>query len=369
MSVSREQVDALLAPSRAPCLSVFLAIDPEDRVGEQGRLRVKHLLEDAERALTARGLRPAEIATMLDPARPLLDPGPWPARVAALAVYLSRDGDVHRFELQLPLEDRVVAADRFILRPLISEATRTDRFWLLSLSRGAVELFRGDASALHEVTEIELPTFDDVVGMEAEENLQLHHGAGGPARATATYHGHGGLKDAEKDRIGRWLQVVAGRVDEQLRDDRSPVVLTGVAETLAAYRRASRHPSLLEADLPGNAARSSSAELHERAWPLVAAWQQLARDRDLRRYREHDGTAWTVHGYGPVTRAANEGRVEVLFGPAVPDPREEVALDAIVTAVWVTAGTLHLVDGPGDGDARVAAILRYPASSPSAPGG
>lgn len=359
MDFSQEQVLALLTPPALPCVTVFATLEGRGVAGEHDRRRVKSLLDEADGSLQSWGLRPADAARLLRPARQMLDDEPaWPSEWQGLAVYVA-DGLTRRFGLHAPVTDGVLTAERFLVAPLIREVERIDRFWLLALSRNQPRLLQGNVSRLWPVRR-HLPTFEEVVGgEEAEAALQHHQGSGGTARAAATYHGHGGSKDADEDRLRRWIAVVAERVEELVDGEHAPLVLAGVAEELAAFRQATSHPHVLATALLGSPDRRSETDLHAQAWPLVAEQQSVGSQVDLDRFAELHGTGRTLTDTTMVARAAQEGRIDVLFATATPASEDAPTVDASVVGVWTTGGTLHIVDGPAPGDGPLAAILRY----------
>jgi hypothetical protein len=59
----------------------------------------------------------------------------------------------------------------------------------------------------------------------------------------------------------------------------APLVLAGASHEVAAYRRASRHPDIVETEVDMNPTGLEPMELRDRAWPLVAPRFDQARRR------------------------------------------------------------------------------------------
>lgn len=360
MTVRRHDVEELLRTPPPPCTSVFLTLEHRGTGDEEDRTRLALLLDDAAGALRSWGLRWGEAEDVVEPLRQALEEAPWPSGWRGLALFGAR-GVARWHGLCSPVADRAVIGDRFLVGPLIRELERADGYWLLALSRNRPRLLRGDADGLHAVAvDPALPSFGDVVAADdAEEVLAYHRGNGGAARSAVTYHGHGGLADADDARSRRWLEVLASRVDTELSGERRPLILAGVTELVAAYRRITRYEHLSGHHLPGSPDRTNLVELHERSRPIVVDLAAMARRRDVERVHERAGTGWTSSGLGEVAEAAAQGRIEVLFAPVDPSPEDELTVDAAIVATWQAGGTVHVTDGePLDG-ATLTAILRY----------
>jgi hypothetical protein len=360
VTIRRHDIDELLRTPAPPCTSVFLTLEHRGTGDEEDRARLALLLDDAAGALRSWGLRWAAAEDVVGPLRRALDEAPWPSGWRGLALF-GAPGLARWHGLCSPVADRAVIGDRFLVGPLIRELERSDGYWLLALSRNRPRLLRGGAAGLHAVAlDPALPTFGDVVATDdAEEVLAYHRGSGGPARSAVTYHGHGGLADADDARNRRWLEVLASRVDTELSGERRPLVLAGVTELVAAYRRITRYEHLSGRHLPGSPDRTGLAELHERSRPIVVDLAATARRRDVERVHERAGTGWTLSGLGEVAEAAAQGRIDVLFAPVDPSPEDELTVDAAIVATWQAGGTVHITDEAPPGDGTLTAILRY----------
>lgn len=360
MTVRRHEVEALLEAPRPPCTSVFVTLEHRGVGDQQDRARLAILLDDAAGALRSWGLRWAEAEAVVVPMRRVLEEAPWPSGWRGLAV-LGAPGLARWYGLCSPVADRAVIGDRFLVGPLIRELERADRYWLLALSRNRPRLLRGDASGLHDATsDPALPSFSEVVAVDdAEEVLAYHRGSGGSARSAVTYHGHGGLADADDGRSRRWLEVLASRVDTELSGERRPLVLAGVAELVSAYRRIARYEHLATDTIPGNPDRTALTALHDRSQPIVERIAARRRQLDLERIDERAGTGWTLTGLQEITAAAEQGRIDVLFAPVDPAPADELTVDAAIVATWNAGGTVHIAPGAVPGGGLLAALLRY----------
>jgi hypothetical protein len=384
--VTREDLKDLLEAREGPCVSLY---QPAHRAGpdtrayaQQDLIRFKNLLRDAERRLTATGLRAREARGLLEPARGLLtDPVFWQYQAEGLAVFVA-PGVMRTFRVPLRLEELVVVAERFHVKPLITLLAGDGVFYVLALSQNEVRLLAGTRDHLGQ---IELPgaprslaealQYDD-----PERQLQFHTGtpAAGDRRA-AMFHGHGVGTDDAKVNLLRFFQQVDRAVTGLLKGASVPLVLAGVEYLLPIYREANTHPLLLPDGIAGNPEGLRPDELHARAWPIVEPQFLKTREAAAARYRELNGTGKTSNEARDVVLAAADGRVDVLFvavgtriwGTFAPDTRmvelreeepgrTEDLLNVAAIHTILNRGTVYAVP-PADmvEGAPVAAIFRY----------
>jgi hypothetical protein len=384
--VTREHLEALAERRGGPCVSLY---QPTHRAGPDSRsfdqqdpVRFRNLLREAEQGLAASGVSPRAAEELLAPARRLLDdPGFWQYQADGLAVFLA-PGVVRTFRVPLRVEELVVVAPGFHVKPLLALLTGDGLFYVLALSQNQVRLLAGTRDHLGE---IELPgapgSLADALGHgEPERQLQLH--ASGPAggdRRAATFHGQGAGVDDAKTNLLRFFQQVDRAVTRVIGNGSVPLVLAAVEYLAPIYRQASTHASLLDEGIRGNPEGLRPDDLHARAWPLVEPRFRQAREAAAERYRTLAGTGRTSDEVREVVLAAGDGRVDVLFvavgvrvwgtvpadtraieiGDEQPGRNEDLLNLAAVHTVLKRGTVYALPPAEMPGEAPVAAIFRY----------
>jgi Bacterial archaeo-eukaryotic release factor family 3 len=365
-------------------VSVFLPAHRVSPESGQDRIRLKNLLNEAEKRLVAGGLRPPAARDVLKPGRELLQADPfWSYQSDGLALFLA-PGWSRVFRLPLDLPELLVVADRFHVKPLLPLLANDQRFYVLALSQNEVRLLEGTRQSVDEVELEHVPEnlaevlkYDD---LEKELLLHIAGSSGGGRRARAVFHGHGAGGEVDKVLLERFLRSVDEGLREILRDERAPLVLASVDYEQAMFREITRYRYVLEGGIEGNPEALSPAELHERAWALVEPVFTQSRDGAARRYRDAAGRGQgAVSGAAEALQAALDGRVDTLFVPAgqqhwgTADPQthdvavhsgrrpgDEDLLDRAAVQTLLTSGTVYVVapeEIPGPGP--VAALLRY----------
>jgi hypothetical protein len=353
---------------------------------QQNPIRCKTLLRQAEERLLACGSRPGEAQDLLRPVQDLLaDRTFWQRQGHGLALFLAPDM-FRAYRAPLPLDELVVVARRFHLKPLLPLLSGDGHFFVLALSQKEVRLLKGSQ---FDIEEVELP--DVPQGMAAalrydDVEKKDHHFPGSQGRragGVAPLAGHGvGIDDATHepdDPILRYFQQVDTGLHAVLRDEHAPLVLAGLDYLLPVYRRANTYPHVLEEAVTGNPQGLRPEELRERAWAVVQPHFQQGQERAADQYRQLVGTGRATNEVPAAVTAAYDGRVDTLFvavgvhqwGVFHDDSREvevhqaaeagdEDLIDVAAMYTFLRRGVVYAV-APGQMPDRepVAAVLRY----------
>jgi hypothetical protein len=218
--------------------------------------------------------------------------------------------------------------------------------------------------------------FDD-----PQRDLQAHVelAPNGTRGQRSVFHSHGAGDEDEKENILRYCQQVDHAIQAWLRDPPGALVLAATEPIESIYRQASRSSRLLSESIPGNPDDLSARDLRARAWPIVERTRRAPRDRDVERYRNLTGGGRVTSSLDSVLRAAEDGRVEVLFEPLgihhwgrydeqsrtplvhrAPEVGDEDLLNVAAVKTLLTGGTVYAVPPDEMPDAAsVAAVLRY----------
>jgi hypothetical protein len=350
--LSRDDLELLVQQPRSPCVSLYMPTHRSGPETQQDPIRLKNLIRRAEERLLGTGIRRPDASEVLRPARELIeDEAFWRHQSEGLALFL-RAGWSRWYRLPLSFEEMVVVSDRFHVSALLPLLTGDGRFFVLALSENEARLLAGTRSAVHLVNVPGLPAgVRDALRYDDPQRERGSHAAerGGPG-ARVVVHGQGIGAEVQKERLGRYLQAVDRAVRRSLREQQAPLVLAGVGYVRAMYRDINTYPRLLEAGVTGSPDRTSSEELHARAWALVEP--VFARDRDgaAAAYREALGTGRASASLEDVLTAAEAGRIDVLFVPTGAH---------VLSASHASAGVSHADGGQelGGGDPIEQAVV------------
>jgi hypothetical protein len=317
-----EELRGWIRERQAPhCVSLYMSLDTKGPAARRDSIRLRGMLEDAERQLAARGASADEIDTLLAPARAFIEaPGAWRSGQPGLALFLWGD-EVRRYDLRRPVPDVLHVGNAPYIKPLLRDRVPDDRFYVLTLSRTDAALWAGDTEGLTRIESDAIPrSVEDALGEEQmQPTLQSHTlgGGGGVGRAPSIFHGHGGARDEAEHQLQRFLHMVDRGVLAVVTDRSRPLVLVGVPRNVGAFREVSRYPALVTSWVAGDPADIERREgVHAAVWPIVLPHLRARELEARRRFRILQSTPRVSTDLEEVLCAAQEGRIETLFAAA-----------------------------------------------------
>ena len=327
--LTRADLDDLARQNDASAhVSLFL---PTHRLGSEDRtdpVRWKNLLTSTESALADRGLRRGEVEELLGPARMLQEDAlAWQHMSDGLAMFL-RPGWHSSYRVPVSLPELATVGERFVTGPLMRVVTRDSHFLLLALSQRHVRLFEGNMQRLEELELRDVPGSLRAV-VEAPQpradSMARTLSSGGRGGGRAVFYGYGAADgNFKKEEMHEFLRQVANGLGEYLRGESLPMVLVGLAETVAAYRAVSSYPHVLEEEVRTNPDQLGPEKLHEAAWPVIEVALDGERLRAMDRFGALHGTGQASDETAQIAEAATQGRVDTLFVAAEPWCWEQV---------------------------------------------
>lgn len=379
-----DELATLMAAPSGQAVSIYMPAHRVTTRTQADALQLKNLLKAAEDQLIQTGLRSPLIRDLLAPAHALLDHSDfWRNQSDGLALFLDADG-LRRYRLPLDFAPQTIVAPRFHVKPLLPLFTNDGLFYILAVSQNAVRLLQGTRHTVDELDPTNVPNslaealkYDD-----PEKQLQFHTSATASVtgRRDAMFHGHGGgATEDDKDRILRYFQQIDRGLQEFLHDGHAPLVFAGVEYLLPIYRQANTYAHLTETGVEGNPDELRAADLHQRAWEIVAPIFTAAQDTALDRYHALAGTGRTGHAVADILPAAYHGRVDTAFVAvdehewgrfdpeagavtldAAESPDNEDLYDLIAVYTWLRGGQVFAMPRAAvPADNAVAALYRF----------
>jgi hypothetical protein len=319
--LTRKELEQLMRKEQQWCVSIYL---PTHRTGtetQQDPLRLRNLLGEAEKRLSAEGVKPRVVQEMLEPANKLLqDSHFWQHQSDGLAIFISPNR-VRRYRLPLNFEEFVVVMDHFHIKPLLPLFTGDGQFYTLALSQNEVRLLLGTRFSVSEVDigQVGGSLAETIPSVNHKMSLQHHTSSstsGMPGSGSVTFHGQGaGSDESAKNELLRYFRLVSDGLAEFLQGDRVPLVLAGVEYLLPIYKEANTYPNLIDKVIKGNPDLLSADELHQKAWDIIGPLFQAAQEEAVAGFKQLAGqsserVATTLEKIVP---AAHHGQVETLF--------------------------------------------------------
>jgi hypothetical protein len=314
-ALSKDELKTLMDEHQGLCISIFMPTFRTGAESQQNQIRFRNLLRSAEEKLLAGGMRSQEAKELLEPAQAL--PGNvlfWRRQSDGLALFLSKE--LFRcFCLPETFEELIVVADRFHIKPLLPLLNGDGRFYILALSQKKVKLLEGTGQNVREIELDSLPKSltEALQYDEIEKQVRFRAGAVSGGTGMAMVSGHGGVADDTKDNLLKYFRMIDKGLHDLLRDERAPLVLTGVEYLFPIYREANTYPHLIEEGIPGNPKGISPESLYRMAVKIVRPFFQKAENDAIAQYRQSSGTGLTSADIREIVTAAAHGRVGLLF--------------------------------------------------------
>jgi len=239
--LTRAELEQLMHKEQQWCVSIYMPTHRTGREAQQDPIRLKNLLGEAEKHLSAQGVGTRDAQKMLEPASKFLqDSHFWQHQSDGLAIFLSSNR-VRRYRLPLNFEELVVVIDHFHIKPLLPLFTGDGQFYILALSQNDVRLLNGTRYSVSEVDigQVGGSLAEAIPSVNHQMSLQLHTSGptgGMTGDGSVTFHGQGGGSDeSAKNDLLRYFRLVSDGLTEFLRD-RVPLVLAGVEYLLPIYK-------------------------------------------------------------------------------------------------------------------------------------
>jgi len=313
--ITRENILDLAKKESNHCVSIYLPTHKSGEEVQQDPIRLKNLLTQAVEQLKNRELREKEIDELLDEPRKLLDnPNFWRHNDKGLALFISDDNFEH-YRIPHAFKERVMVDDHFLITPLVPMITLEGTFCILALSQKKMRLLKCTRANVEEIELEESPeSLEEFLKYDVNEtNLQHHAGQG--ANAQAIFHGQGGSRDTNTEEVINYLKAVENEVTSILRKRNDPLILAGVNEAIAEYRKVNNYSRLLDQTVSGNTDPKSNEEIKNEGWKVIKSYFLKGMYEDIERFGDLSGSEKQSDNLSQIVEAAYYGKVESLFVP------------------------------------------------------
>ncbi len=262
--------------------------------------------------------------------------------------------------------EQAMAGPHFYLTPFIADGGIAQDYFALALSTKRLRLFHCSGSRCEQ------QSFPAGVPDNLEEAGQFERSESGLSNRKAVGAMKGGIGGvhfgviSESKTSDAYLHDFFETVDRGLQDtfQGRPLVLFGVEEEIAAYRRASVNPKTLLSGHAGNADYLRTDEIATMGRRALLDDYHHKGLAVLGEYREMPDRHRTSHAIEEVLRVAKEGRVHQLCvreSTKLPDPAtNEDLINAAAVETLRASGQVYAIPSANmQENDPVAAILRY----------
>jgi hypothetical protein len=352
-----------LAGCTGPCITIVVpAHHPGAQEGSRVAL-VHSLVRKAGEEMT-RGKLASRATELLAPLEDLAREFGAEAGGPGFAIFRSPEYTATYCLPDRPVE-KLVIADHFYLTPFVADAFAPHEFFVLGLSMKHLRLFR---YVNGECRELPLPagvpmSLDAAGGFDKPDHQLENRSASGPS--TGAMHGvHVGTL-SDREAFPEYLHHFFEIVDRGLKLilNGKSLLLMGVHEEVAAYRRVAKYPHIFTTECLGNTELLTLPDVATRAAEECRKQCQLVAERVLAEYLEMSDRNRTLADVPAVLLAATAGRVHQLCvrkGTEFAGPGGEDQINAAVVETLRTGGEVFMLPQDKVPVAHpLAAILRY----------
>jgi hypothetical protein len=270
-SLANDYPTELLNAHEPPCLSLYQPTSRHHPENQQDPIRFRNLVKAMDESLR-QNYPTREIQPLLAPFQALAnDHDFWNHTFDGLAV-LGAPGMFRVYRLQRPVEELVVVADSFHIKPLIRILQSADRYQILGLNRQEIKLFEGNRDVLDIIEPAAgVPrTVTEVVGEELKELHVTARTYGAGAQGAATHHGMGSKNDIIDSDTEHFFRAVDRAVlEHHSQPSGLPLLLAALPEHHSLFRQVSRNPFLMLDGIDIHPDSLPIDALRERAWQVL----------------------------------------------------------------------------------------------------
>jgi hypothetical protein len=318
--ITREQVMKFLVVQEPPCISLYLPTHRRHPENQQDPIRFRNLLQTLDRLLeqTFPKRTMEEMRTKLQAFSH--DAEFWNHRTDGLAILCSSD-EFEMFDLQRSVEELLVVADSFHLKPLLRELQSGDRYQLLALNRHEAKLYEGNRHALDEVELTNVAsTIEEALGKELTEQhlVVASYGAGaartGGGSVPPSIHAHGDKNDeVDSDRDRFFRSIDRSILEHHSRVSGLPLMLAALTEYHAPFRAVSHNPFLMADGIMKNPDSLSRDQLCAEAWRVMEPYCIERMAKHVEDFQTAQSQQLGASDLTDIARALIAGRVGVLL--------------------------------------------------------
>ncbi len=313
--ITRDDILGLAKQQNDVSISIYLPTHRKGEEVQQDPIRLKNLLAEAQEQLKDKNVADKRIEKLLEEPRKLLDqPSFWRHNDKGLALFISEE-DFEYYRIPHSFGERVMISDHFLITPLIPMISLEGSFCVLALSQKNIRLLKARRDSVEVIELQDAPeSLEEFLKYDVnEDHLQHHSGQG--ANAQAIFHGHGGASETNTQEIINYLKAVENEVTSVMRKRNDPLILAGVDEAVAEYRKVNHYSRLIEQTVSENPDPKSNEEIRDEGWKIIQSYFLQDMYNDIKRFGDLSGSEKQSDNLTNIVEAAYYGKVESLFVP------------------------------------------------------
>jgi hypothetical protein len=282
-----EDLKPLLQGAQSPCVSIYVPTSRRFPEKRQDPIRYRKLVDTAA-ALLRQAPNVPDAEGMVAALRALEQEPHWERSLDGFVVFLS-PAFAAAYRVPASVPEIAVVADTFHVKPLLRLKHEAKRYFVLTVSQKAVQLYEGGPLGAAAV---------DVPGLPRSLTDALGSGVG---------------KEETKEDLLSYFRVIDKALRESLHGESAPLLLAAVKYYQPIYREANTYPHLATAMLEGNYEHVNGDKIHGEAWPIVSAAASQGFEPWVERYKTAAASGLATDRIESVAEAVIQGRVSCVL--------------------------------------------------------
>ena len=297
-------IDLMRAEKGNPCISIVIPTLRYTRDRMQNPKLIEKAILRARKLLTNSAWPTDKISQLESKLSSIPERIDYIRLQEGLAIFVSPNiFEIHL--LPFHVKERVMLGKTFEIRDLVYFSQYLKPYYLLTISKNRVRLFKGAGRDLHEIINNDFPKHYT----EEYEYARPSIGTSFSPR----------LKEFERDKsIVKKTRMIAffRQADETLNrylKADTPLLVAGVGEELTNFEQISHHVKNVAGRIPGNYDVDAVHPLAESAWKKINEDVKASQKTLLMNLQEDIGKQLAVDGIRNVWKAAKDGKGRVLL--------------------------------------------------------
>ena len=378
--IVKEFPNDIIFENSEPCISLYQSTHRYSPENKQDPIVFKNLIREIENSLKQK-YQKNDLNSAMKPFYQIEEEKDfWNNTLDGLAIFANPNKCIV-YKLYRPVQELVVVADSFHIKPLIRIFQSVDKYHLLGLSSNDFTLYEGNRYGFEEI-EMDPEThrtIEEVLGKQHNDSF-LTHGSYGDAGGPAMYHGHGGKKDEIEKDIEKFFRYVDRFVLENYsKPSKLPLILVSLKEHHNIFKRISHNSYLMEVGIKGSYESFGMELLTEKAWEIIEPIHLEKTQNLVNSFENAKANSSSSDDLAQITSAAFDNRVETILIEAdkiipgkidyntgkielgdIEDPDFDDVLDDLAELVLKKRGEVVVLPKERmPSDKGVAAIYRY----------
>ncbi len=329
--ITREKLLELIHNQNNLNISLFLPMEIKGDLVKQNSLRFKNYVGRITQNLKNYGTDERLIDSLIEPLRDMISKDDfWQHQREGLAVY--RNADVFEtFRCPVRFNEQIYMGPYFQITPLIPLAQENQSFYLLTLNKNDIQLFKGDQDGLHRrLLENTSVSLEDYLKYDVHEKHQQTRSISGGA----IFHGQS-VTDEEKKKLISFLARVDSGVLNIIQKEPYPLILAGSETITSHYRQANHYNDLIETPITVNPASLDQNELLDKARDVLRPLITTSLQNAVSQFGDLQRSNQASYDLDKVVKAAHYAKIDRLF--IARDSKQWGKYDPDQDSVWIHA--------------------------------